>query len=380
MSGPPPTNPTPQPTDKIYGITNIKSYVPLTLDLDRLNYDAWKELFMTHCVGYKVFNHLEPPALQPDEPDWDNVDTVVKQWLYGTLSQSLLQNILKKDSTAADVWKAIEALFSENKESKAMELDDELRSISLANSSIMDYCTRIKNIADLLANIGSPVPERNLVIYAINGLSQKFAHVITTIRHQRPFPTFSEMHAMLTLEERSLLKEQNRMSTASQNDHSSSPTILNTEHQNRGQNSGRGSQNVGRGGGRRYRGGGRGGRSGGRNGGRGRSGNNGGPPFNSAAWGGFFAWPMSQPSQRGLLPHPTAPAQWTPTSGPSPWPNSAPSWTNFPPSEQPTTLPQAFSTMNLQDPGNQHWYMDIRATAHLNNDPGLFDQTHPPSM
>lgn len=64
-----------------------------------------------------------------------------------------------------------------------MELDDELRNITIGDSTIMEYYTRIKSISDLLTNIGSPMPERNLVIYTINGLSPKYAHVVTIIRH-----------------------------------------------------------------------------------------------------------------------------------------------------------------------------------------------------
>ncbi|CAH1443142.1 unnamed protein product [Lactuca virosa] len=93
--------------------------------------------------------------------------------MYGTLTQPLLQTILKPDAPAAEVWKSIEALFLENKESKAMELDDEIRSITIGDSTIVQYCTRIKSIADILANIEALVPERNLVIYVINGLSLK---------------------------------------------------------------------------------------------------------------------------------------------------------------------------------------------------------------
>ena len=72
------SNPKPSPNDKIYGITNIKSYVPLLLDLDRLNYDSWKELFKTHCIGYKVYGHLDGSTKIEDDPDWENVDNIVK--------------------------------------------------------------------------------------------------------------------------------------------------------------------------------------------------------------------------------------------------------------------------------------------------------------
>ncbi|XP_023745090.1 uncharacterized protein LOC111893259 [Lactuca sativa] len=126
-----------KPTYKIFGITNIKSYVPLLLDLDHMNYDSWKELFKTHCIVYSVYGHLDGLFLKADEPPWEEVDNIVKQWMYGTLTQPLLQTILKPDATAAQVWKFIEDIFLENKESKAIELDDELRSITIGDSKIV---------------------------------------------------------------------------------------------------------------------------------------------------------------------------------------------------------------------------------------------------
>ncbi|KAL7612129.1 hypothetical protein Lser_V15G07213 [Lactuca serriola] len=129
----------------------------------------------------------------------------------------------------------------------------------------MEYCTRIKSILDILTNIGAPFPERNLAIYVMNGLSQKYAHIMTTIRHQKPFPTFLEMRSMLTLKERSMKKEQTHLLLVSHPDNAFSPSVLNVEHQNRSQNYHRnnfGTQISGRGGGRTSRSGGRSGRSG----------------------------------------------------------------------------------------------------------------------
>ncbi|KAL4555611.1 hypothetical protein LXL04_038235 [Taraxacum kok-saghyz] len=337
------------PTDRVYGITNIKSYVPLVLDLDRLNYDSWKELFKTHCLGYSVYDHLIGDDSEPDDPEWETIDNIVKQWIYGTLSQTVLQAILKPDSTAASVWQTIEQLFHENKDAKAMELDDELRNLSIGDLGIIEYCNKVKSIYDLLTNIGSPVSQRNLVIYTINGLSPKYAHIATTIRHKDPFPTFLEMRSMLSLEERTMLKDQTRMLHPSHQDSSSYPTVLNTEHQ---KNGGCGSQNPGRGGGRNTRGGGRSGRNG-HGGGRGRSSNGGNTTSQQAGgWGGPTPWPQA------FL------AAGQPPYQPNTWPF-------FPPSDQPTALPQAFSTMSLQDPHNAEWFMDTGATAHLHNDTGI---------
>lgn len=182
--------------------------------------------------------------------------------------------------------------------------------------------------------------------------------------------------------------------------------MLNVEYHSRQSNSSRGgTQTGGRDGGRNHRGG-RGGRNG-RGGGRGRSGGSGPSPF-AGGWGGVSPWQMNYPLQRGLLPLPPAMAQWpynTINRNPQQyWPNSAPNNSTWPnnnavqspramysiaqPTMQPhtmqffrypfnadqaTSLPQAFSSMSLQDLGNSEWYMDTRATAHLHNNPCILN-------
>ncbi|KAL4557518.1 hypothetical protein LXL04_035699 [Taraxacum kok-saghyz] len=378
--------------DKIYGITNIKSYVPLVLDLDRLNYDAWRELFKTHCIAYKVYDHLDGTSSKPNDPEWCTVDSIVKQWLYGTLTQPLIQTVLKADATAAQLWKTIEDLFRDNKEANAIELENQLRNIVIGDSTVMEYYTRIKSISDLLANIGAPVSQRNLVTYALNGMSSKFDHIATTIRHKTSFPTLLEMRSMLTLEEQTMLNHQNRVPLATHTDHASSHQVLNTNHQQRSSNRG----------GRSHRGGGRG-RTGRGRGGQ-RHGSGGGsyfhvPPPSNSGVGGWFYWSPVPPTQSaqstnssaGLLPSPKQ-TQWPTSMHPSThqphnWPNSSTAqptqaymagpqipnnnswqWAQHP-SDQPTSLHQAFSTMNLQDPGTADWYMDTGSTAHLHADP-----------
>lgn len=106
------------PSDRIYGITNMKSYVPLLLDLDRLNYDSWKELFKTHCMGYKVYHHLTRGSSSTNDPEWETVDNIVKQWIYGTLTQSVLQVIIKPDGIAKEVWDSIENLLHKKKKTE----------------------------------------------------------------------------------------------------------------------------------------------------------------------------------------------------------------------------------------------------------------------
>lgn len=90
--------------------------------------------------------------------------------------------------------------------------------------SITDYCTEIKTMADLLANIDSPVPDKNLVTYTVNGLPRRWESVAMHIRLQKPLPSLIETRAILLGEEQRL--NSSRHHENSHTDNSSSPTIL----------------------------------------------------------------------------------------------------------------------------------------------------------
>ena len=109
---------------------------------------------MTHCIGFDVLDHIEEtydaPAIKPTDPHQKKIELIVKLWIYGTISQSLLQMVLKKDSSARQVWVSLEQLFHDNKDAKAFQLDNELRNISIGDLPVTNYCTRIKTMASLL--------------------------------------------------------------------------------------------------------------------------------------------------------------------------------------------------------------------------------------
>ncbi|KAJ9547106.1 hypothetical protein OSB04_019649 [Centaurea solstitialis] len=189
--------------EKPFGIVNIKAYVPLVLDLDQLNYDAWCELFTTHCISFGVLGHIDGTKVNKGEDDqeWTTLDSLVKLWIYGTITKPLLQSVVKKYATAREVWVNLENYFRDNKDARAIQLENELRTLDIGDLSIGAYFNKIKVMADLLTNIGQPVSDKTLVTYAINGLKGKFSQVVTFIRHSKPLPTFTEARSMLVLEE-----------------------------------------------------------------------------------------------------------------------------------------------------------------------------------
>lgn len=145
--------------ERAFGVTNIKTHIPLVLDLDVFNYDAWRELFLTHCLTFDLLGHVDGSSLPTDDTDaiWFKRDGLVKLWIYGTLAPPLFKSSFKTGGTARDIWLRIENQFRNNKESRAIQLDNDLRTMEIGDQSIRDYSHGLKSTVDLLENVEAPV-------------------------------------------------------------------------------------------------------------------------------------------------------------------------------------------------------------------------------
>ncbi|XP_022007193.1 uncharacterized protein LOC110906355 [Helianthus annuus] len=97
-------------------VSNIKTHVPIILEKDSTHYTTWKTLFKVHCQIYEVLDHLSPkqaatkPAAETSdltaaakaeadaraaETLWNQLNVVVLQWIYATISAPLLHIILQ---------------------------------------------------------------------------------------------------------------------------------------------------------------------------------------------------------------------------------------------------------------------------------------------
>ncbi|KAI3524089.1 hypothetical protein L1887_02738 [Cichorium endivia] len=221
-------NTDPKTTYKAYVITNIKSYVPLILDLSTRNYEPWSDLFTAHCIAYDGMDHIDDsydqPKTPPTDPEWGKIDKMVKLWLFGTISQNIITSAYSNNATARKVWLNIHAIFYDNTESTAMQLETEIRNITLGDLSIHAYFDKIKKLADLLEGLVEKLKERTIVTHALNGLPSKFDSIANIIRYTKPFPYLSETRSMLSMEEIRL--GASRPSNLSHDHHASSPALL----------------------------------------------------------------------------------------------------------------------------------------------------------
>ncbi|KAJ0879831.1 putative RNA-directed DNA polymerase [Helianthus annuus] len=186
-----------------YTVTNIQNKVR-TLDGTKVTYSSWVKLFKLHAKAYKVLDHIDGTA-PPEEIDdnyssWYEIDALILQWIYATLSDELMVRVLETDATARSTWIHLENIFLNNKGSRATTLEHDFTTLTLgACSSLDDYCQKLKEIANQLGDVGFPVSEARLVMQLVRGLPAEY-EVTAAIINQNA-PTWDEARTSLQREQ-----------------------------------------------------------------------------------------------------------------------------------------------------------------------------------
>ncbi|XP_057532887.1 uncharacterized protein LOC130810775 [Amaranthus tricolor] len=369
-------------------VSNIKTHVPITLEMENIQYANWAELFKVHCRSHRVLHHIIKPK-NPDgtdkEPDddhdmWDTLDAAVVQWIYSTISTDLLNTVIEADVSAMTLWNRLRDLFQDNENSRAVALDHEFNNTYLRDfPSVSAYCQHLKTLADQLKNVGAPVSNNRLVLRMVAGLTSAYQGVASVIRHKKVLPPFYEVRSMLALEEASMKGvtaggDEAMVAAAKDTNDSSDYGAQRPDydgHIKLPRNRNNKSRNNGHGG--RINSGGYGPRTGGR-GNRGNSGGNGGSRGGHAGghgsqhqWQQWWSLMQRFPWAMPPCPYPTQP--WgrqhglgqSGILGPKPQQQQAhvadSQWT-------PTAIESAMHTMTLSPP-DSNWYMDTGATSHM---------------
>lgn len=225
-------------------ISNIKTAIPLTLDYESAKYSNWKTLFTIHAKATLTYEHIVPPsaddkAKTPASPSkhgaailaetahWERIDNIVRQWIYGTISEDLLETIIDFDDTAADAWNSLAELFQDNKVSRAIYLEKDLATCSLRDfPDATAYTQRLKVLGDQLANVGAKVSDQRMVLRLLTGLTEGYESFVQVVENKTPFPTFAQARSML------LLAEKNKAERAKQESGSSSVFLMNSNTEN----------------------------------------------------------------------------------------------------------------------------------------------------
>ncbi|GJZ06737.1 ribonuclease H-like domain-containing protein [Tanacetum coccineum] len=165
-SNPPPTPPTLTLVERLYAVHNINSLIPEKLDLAESNYSSWCYFFKGHCTNFGVLTHIEgssddASSSTPPTDEWLTADSIVKSWMFLTLSSTLRKRMIKANpKTAKAAWDTIETIFQDNKRTRTVALKGELRMIQMEERTAEEYFSKIDSISlPYVTRLGYPFPD-----------------------------------------------------------------------------------------------------------------------------------------------------------------------------------------------------------------------------
>ncbi|XP_066396245.1 uncharacterized protein [Miscanthus floridulus] len=141
------------PPTAILQTVNIKSHIPIVLELATTNYDEWRCFFDAFLGKFGLTSHVSSPPIaeQRHDPDWRVVDQCILSWLYNSIAKDMRD---------------------------------------IGDMDITQYTGRLKQLADALRDVGQPVRETSQVLNMLRGLSSKYHHAIPAITAKQPPHTF----------------------------------------------------------------------------------------------------------------------------------------------------------------------------------------------
>jgi uncharacterized membrane protein YgcG len=108
--------------------------------------------------------------------------------------------VLRKSSKETDsfsLWTAIHALYHDNQLQRAVFYEAEFHNLYQGDLSIIDYCTKLKSLADNLRDVGQPIFEPCQVLNLLRDLNPKYHHAISSITSHHPPHTFLSSHLLM---------------------------------------------------------------------------------------------------------------------------------------------------------------------------------------
>lgn len=190
------------PLDPIVVLT-----IPISTKLNRSNFLAWKSQITLALHGHDLFHFLtdDPPAeklsvngvltTNPKFSHWRRQDQLILTWLRSSLSDTILGQVVSCD-TSADLWKALQQSFSATSRARLSQLRRSFQTTTKGGLTCVEYCQKLRAIADELAFVGFPVSDDDLVLQVLGGLGSDFNSFVVAA-NTKDHLSFSELQAML---------------------------------------------------------------------------------------------------------------------------------------------------------------------------------------
>ena len=195
---------------------------PLTLRLDRTNYNFWIAQVLPSVRAYNLegflLGSIQPPTQFIDIPEsngsqsltctlnpnyiiWNRQDQYLVSWLLSSMSKSMLGHVTRC-VRATEIWYTLERLNVTQSRARVLQLRSMLQNLKKRDLSIDEYFVKMKNIVDIL-NVasGQTFTDDELLLYILGGLGSEYESIVVHLTSRQRAISLEEAQLMLQTQE-----------------------------------------------------------------------------------------------------------------------------------------------------------------------------------
>lgn len=102
-----PSSPAAPTSAATIAVLNIHGHVPVTLDMDAINFRQWRTYFELTFQKFTLLHHVDgsiDTILMRDDPEWMQIDACIVWWLDSTVSKDIMDAVYQPRVCASTVW------------------------------------------------------------------------------------------------------------------------------------------------------------------------------------------------------------------------------------------------------------------------------------
>lgn len=199
-------------------------FLPVSEKLTRSNYVLWRlqvllairsaqlaeyiepsaqppEMYLAPAKGDSTSDEKKPPVRNHDYDKWIAKDQTVLNFLLTSLSKEIFSQVMSSADTAAKAWAVIEALFASQSRARVIATRMALATASKGTSTIAEYFTKMKSLANEMASAGKKLEDDELVSYILTGLDLDFEGIVSAVAARVEPISVGELYTQLTSHE-----------------------------------------------------------------------------------------------------------------------------------------------------------------------------------
>jgi histone deacetylase 1/2 len=197
---------------------------PVTKKLTRSNYNMWLAQVTATLQGAQLWSFTKPttkpppeflevdaaaaaaagnkaePAVNPEYEKWLAKDSQVRSYLFTSLSEDTFSQVADA-TTAAELWAAIQTLQASQSRARIMSTRMALATATKGSSTVAEFFTKMKGLADEMASAGKKLDDDEVVSYILMGVGEEFESVTSAVANRTDPISLPELQAQLVSHE-----------------------------------------------------------------------------------------------------------------------------------------------------------------------------------